>query len=168
MKRKKFIGAVCPAIVVVMFAAPFLVSCSKDEKILEIPMTEEEAAYLELKKQMGDSGFFTDGKKLHIDTSHKDYSKLETVSEFINDLENGLLLLRKDEKNIMAFDNCCPHLGSRNQWSFSNNKFRCNNHGNSFGIETEFTSYCSSNSNSGNLRQYPVIIYEDIITIDFS
>jgi hypothetical protein len=40
MKRKKFIGAVCPAIVVAMLNAPFLVSCSKDEKILEIPMTE--------------------------------------------------------------------------------------------------------------------------------
>jgi len=37
MKRKKFIGAVCPAIVVVMFAAPFLVPVQRMKKYWKFP-----------------------------------------------------------------------------------------------------------------------------------
>ncbi|MGB3992092.1 MAG: Rieske 2Fe-2S domain-containing protein, partial [Flavobacteriaceae bacterium] len=110
----------------------------------------------------------TERKKLHIHLSHERYKNLEQNESFVNDMENGLLLLRKTEDALLAFDNCCPHLGSRNQWTFSNNKFRCNNHGNTFGTSEGFTSYCSSNSRSGNLRQFPVVVFKDLATVDFS
>lgn len=168
MKRKKFVNSICPALLLSMLSSPLLVACSNNEETEEIPLSEEEENYLALKAKINEDGYYTEGKKLHIDLKNTRYKNLDQLSAFVNDLENGLLILRKDEDNYMAFDNCCPHLGSRNLWTFSNNKFRCNNHGNSFGISNSFTSYCSSNSRSGNLKQYAVSIYEDLLTVDFS
>jgi nitrite reductase/ring-hydroxylating ferredoxin subunit len=91
-----------------------------------------------------------------------------TPVNFVNDLDNGVLLLRQSETSVLAFDNCCPHLGSKNQWSFQNNKFKCANHGNSFGIESNQTVYCSSNSQFGNLRSFNSALYKDLLTVDFS
>jgi nitrite reductase/ring-hydroxylating ferredoxin subunit len=134
----------------------------------EDPLSEEESRYHEVKELSQPNGYYYENKLLYIDLSNENYGSLEEISAFVNDLENGLLLLRKNTDTIMAFDNCCPHLGTRNQWAYSNNRFRCNNHGNSFGIGEGFTSFCSSNSTSGNLKQFPVKIYKDIILIDFS
>ena len=169
MKRKKFIGNLCPALLLSMLSVPILYSCSKeDNEKTEEELSEEEAEYLALKEKVAENGFYTAGKKLHIDLTHLTYKPLGVIENFVNDLENGLLLLRKDEENYMAFDNCCPHLGSRNLWTYNNNKFRCNNHGNSFGIASGYTSYCSSNSNSGNLKQYPLSVYKDLLTVNFN
>lgn len=167
MKREKFIGTICPLLLASMLASPVLVSCSKEEEPT-IPLSEEEEAYLNIIALLNEDGYLTEGKKLHIHLNHKRYQNLDQNESFVNDMENGLLLLRKTEDALLAFDNCCPHLGSRNQWTFSNNKFRCNNHGNTFGTSEGFTSYCSSNSRSGNLRQFPVVVFKDLATVDFS
>ena len=134
----------------------------------EDPLSEEESRYQEVKELIESDGYYYENKLLYIDLSNENYEPLEEISAFINDMENGILILRKDQENYMAFDNCCPHLGTRNQWTYSNNRFRCNNHGNSFGTGEGFTSFCSSNSTSGNLKQFPVQIYKDMLTIDFN
>ena len=168
MKRKEFVQTVCPVLILTMLSSPILVSCATDEISPETPLSEEEKNYQALITMLNEDGYYTEGKKLHIDLKNTRYKDLDQLSAFVNDLENGLLILRKDEENYMAFDNCCPHLGSRNLWTYNNNKFRCNNHGNSFGTSSGLTSYCSSNSNSGNLKQYAVSVYEDLLTVDFS
>ena len=94
-------------------------------------------------------------------------SALSEVGNFVNDTDNYVLLLRKTEEDIKAFSNCCPHLGTSNRWSYSNGKFRCANHGNSYGTGTGFIANCSSNSTSGNLKQYDVSLNQDILTVDF-
>ena len=167
MKRQKFIGSICPILLASMMASPVFISCS-DQEEAEIPLSEEEKAYLKTLEKINEDGYFTEGKKLHILLTHERYKELDTIAAFVNDMENGLLLLRKTEEHLLAFDNCCPHLGSRNQWTYNNSKFRCNNHGNSFGTAEGFTSYCSSNSRSGNLRQFPLTVFKDIATVDFS
>ena len=167
MKRQKFIGSICPLLLASMMASPVLLSCSKEEVPPE-PLSEEEENYLKFKELIGAQGSYTEGKKLYIDLSHQRYEAVKLVGDFVNDLDNGLLILRKDEENYLAFDNCCPHLGSRNLWTFSNNKFRCSNHGNSFGIGGGFTAFCSSNNRSGNLKQYGIALYKDLLTVDFN
>ena len=167
MKRQKFIGSICPILLASMMASPMLISCSKEEEPI-VPLSEEEEAYLNIIASLNEDGYLTEGKKLHIRLSHQRYKNLDQNESFVNDMDNGLLLLRKTENTLLAFDNCCPHLGSRNQWTFSNNKFRCNNHGNIFGTSEGFTSYCSSNSRSGNLRQFPITVFKDLATVNFS
>jgi nitrite reductase/ring-hydroxylating ferredoxin subunit len=134
----------------------------------EDPLSEEESRYQEVKELIESDGYYYENKLLYIDLSNENYGALEEISAFVNDMENGILILRKDQENYMAFDNCCPHLGTRNQWTYSNNRFRCNNHGNSFGTGEGFTSFCSSNSTTGNLKQFPVQIYKDMLIIDFN
>ena len=167
MKRQKFIGSICPILLASMMASPILVSCSKEEEPIVL-LSEEEEAYLNIIASLNEDGYLTEGKKLHIHLSHQRYKNLDQNESFVNDMDNGLLLLRKTENTLLAFDNCCPHLGSRNQWTFSNNKFRCNNHGNIFETSEGFTSYCSSNSRSGNLRQFPITVFKDLATVNFS
>ena len=74
---------------------------------------------------------------------------------------------RKTEEDILALRNCCPHLGTSNRWSYSNGEFRCANHGNSYGTGIGFAANCSSNSTSGNLKQYKTEINQDILIVNF-
>ena len=94
MKREKFIGTICPLLLASMLASPVLVSCSKEEEST-IPLSEEEEAYLNIIALLNEDGYLTEGKKLHIHLSHERYKNLEQNESFVNDMENGLLLLRK-------------------------------------------------------------------------
>ena len=46
-----------------------------------------------------------------------------------------MLVLKISNSEFRAFDNCCPHSGSKDAWSFSNEQFKCNAHGNNFSID---------------------------------
>jgi nitrite reductase/ring-hydroxylating ferredoxin subunit len=168
MKRREFTSKACPALVLSIIGSALLESCYnvKDESSALIPQEEKE--YLDRMKTIGPSGFLLVQNKAYFNIKNSAYSKLLTPVNFVNDLDNGVLLLRQSETSVLAFDNCCPHLGSKNQWSFQNNKFKCANHGNSFGIESNQTVYCSSNSQFGNLRSFNSALYKDLLTVDFS
>lgn len=172
MKRNSFIHYFLSLLGISATAPLLLNSCEKEEVIPEVEveeeLSEEEKAYLELKKKTAEKGFFLDGKLLYVDISHSNYSNLKTVGKFINDTDHYVLLLRITESSIKAFNNCCPHLGTSNRWSYSNGNFRCANHGNSYGTGTGFVANCSSNSTSGNLKQYSTTLVKDILTVDFS
>ena len=145
-----------------------LSSCEAEEEMpLEEELSEEEQAYLDLKEKTKEDGFLLDGKLLYVDITNDLYSKLQNTGEFVNDTDHYVLLLRKTDESILAFSNCCPHLGTSNRWSYSNGSFRCANHGNSFGTGTDFVANCSSNSTSGNLKQYTTLLNQDILTVDF-
>ena len=164
MKRALFIKKILVFLGITSSSTLLLSSCEAEE---EIPLVEEEQAYLDLKEKTKEDGFFLDGKLLFIDITNDLYSKLRNTGEFINDSNHYVLLLRKTDETILAFSNCCPHLGTSNRWSYSNGSFRCANHGNSYGTGTGFVANCSSNSTSGNLKQYTTLLNQDILTVDF-
>jgi len=168
MKRALFIKKVLVFLGITSSSTLLLSSCETEEEMpVEEELSEEEQAYLDLKEKTKEDGFLLDGKLLYIDITNDLYSKLQNTGEFINDTDNYVLLLRKTDDSILAFSNCCPHLGTSNRWSYSNGKFRCANHGNSFGTGTGFVANCSSNSTSGNLKQYNTLLNQDILTVDF-
>ena len=171
MKRALFIKKVLVFLGITSSSTLLLSSCEAEEREEEIPveeeLSEEEQAYLDLKEKTKEDGFLLDGKLLYIDITNDLYSKLQNTGEFVNDTDHYVLLLRKTDESILAFSNCCPHLGTSNRWSYSNGSFRCANHGNSFGTGTGFVANCSSNSTSGNLKQYNTLLNQDILTVDF-
>ena len=168
MKRALFIKKILVFLGITSSSTLLLSSCETEEEIpVEEELSEEEQAYLDLKEKTKEDGFLLDGKLLYIDITNDLYSKLQNTGEFINDSDNYVLLLRKTGESILAFSNCCPHLGTSNRWSYSNGSFRCANHGNSFGTGTGFVANCSSNSTSGNLKQYTTLLNQDIIIVDF-
>ena len=169
MKRSDFLNRF---LILIGISSPniLLNSCSVEEDNTneEIKvLSEEEIFYQQLKDKTADTGNFLDGKLLYVDITNDNYSKLSEVGNFINDTDNYVLFLRKTEKEFKAFSNCCPHLGTSNRWSYSDGEFRCANHGNSYGTGTGFIANCSSNTTSGNLKQYDVSINQDILTVDF-
>ena len=168
MKRALFIKKVLVFLGITSSLTLLLSSCEAEEEMpLEEELPEEEQAYLDLKEKTKEDGFLLDGKLLYVDITNDLYSKLQNTGEFVNDTDHYVLLLRKTDESILAFSNCCPHLGTSNRWSYSNGSFRCANHGNSFGTGTDFVANCSSNSTSGNLKQYTTLLNQDILTVDF-
>ena len=169
MRRSDFLNRF---LVLIGISSPSILlnSCSlvDDEMNEEVEvLSEEEIIYQQLKDKTAETGSYLEGKLLYVDITNDNYSSLSEVGNFINDTDNYVLLLRKTEEDIKAFSNCCPHLGTSNRWSYSNGKFRCANHGNSYGTGSGFMANCSSNSTSGNLKQYDVSINQDILTVDF-
>jgi nitrite reductase/ring-hydroxylating ferredoxin subunit len=168
MKRREFTRRTCPALVLSIIGSTLLDSCDNAKEEAAVIVPQEEKDYLDRMKSIGTAGFLLVQNKVYFNLKHATYSKLLTATNFVNDLENGVLLLRQSDTSLLAFDNCCPHLGSKNQWTFQSNKFKCANHGNSFGIESGQTAYCSSNSTYGNLRSFKTLLYKDLLTVDFS
>ena len=149
MRRALFIKKVLVFLGITSSSTLILSSCEAEEEMpLEEELPEEEQAYLDLKEKTKEDGFLLDGKLLYVDITNDLYSKLQNTGEFVNDTDHYVLLLRKTDESILAFSNCCPHLGTSNRWSYSNGSFRCANHGNSFGTGTGFVANCSSNSTS--------------------
>ncbi len=168
MKRREFTRKTCPALVLAIIGSTLLDSCDNAKEETAVIVPQEEKEYLDQMKAIGTTGFLLVQNKVYFNLKHATYSKLLTATNFVNDLDNGVLLLRQSDSSLLAFDNCCPHLGTKNQWSFQSNKFRCANHGNSFGIDSVQIANCSSNSTYGNLRSFKTLLYKDLLTVDFS
>ncbi len=168
MKRREFTRKTCPALVLAIIGSTLLDSCDNAKEETAVIVPQEEKEYLDQMKAIGTTGFLLVQNKVYFNLKHATYSKLLTATNFVNDLNNGVLLLRQSDSSLLAFDNCCPHLGTKNQWSFQSNKFRCANHGNSFGIDSVQIANCSSNSTYGNLRSFKTLLYKDLLTVDFS
>ncbi|RVU24166.1 hypothetical protein EOJ36_09585 [Sandaracinomonas limnophila] len=163
MDRKQFIKKICPASAIgLILTSEFLSACSKPAE--EVVPTSD-PVYDNLITKTKDNGFFVEGKIVYINLQNAFYATLKNVGNFVNDETNGILLLRKSETQIICLDNCCPHQGTRNRWSYANNKFTCANHGNSYGMETGQIAPCNSNTPFGNLKAYASAITKDIVTI---
>jgi nitrite reductase/ring-hydroxylating ferredoxin subunit len=168
MKRSEFTKKTCPAILLTILGSTFLESCSNTSEEVAPIVPQAEQEYLDRLKSIGPSGFLLSQNKGYYNLKNNTYSKLLTSSNFINDLDRGVLLLRQSDTSLLVFDNCCPHLGTKNQWSLQGNKFKCGNHNNSYGIESGQIASCGSNSMYGNLRSFKSMLYKDLLTVDFS
>ena len=143
-------------------------SCKEEELLVDEPLSEEELEYLQWVEKTAENGFFLDGKKMYANIQNERYSSLQEQGNFVNDLDNYVLLLRNSENEIIANNNCCPHLGTINQWTFDGSKYRCGNHGNTFGINgLSNDAGCSARRTSGNLKQYTAVLQKDIVIVDF-
>ena len=118
-KRRKFLTEACPNIVFALFGLSYLEACSsaKDD--------DQNMQVINNNSSTGESsGITTQGNNVLIDLSNGNFTGLEGIGGNTNVISVGLLLLRTGENQILAFDNCCPHQGSRQSWSFSDNKWR--------------------------------------------
>ncbi|MFM1914034.1 MAG: hypothetical protein RIR51_1887 [Bacteroidota bacterium] len=149
MNRNDFLRKTCPVITLGILSTVLVnASCVKEEEVLE-PNGQNNSGN-------STDGITVSGNTVTYDLLNSKFNKLETVGGFYNDTANGVLLLRISSSSYGAYDNCCPHNGSKNSWSFANNKFTCSTHGNSYGIETGGTSSCNSGSLGGNLKNFSV------------
>ena len=165
MNRLNFLQKICSFFGVTVLSTSILESCTSNED--ELTLTEEEITYNSLKEKTSVNGKYLEDRLLYIDITHENFSTLNTIDEFVNDFDNYILILRKSEDLFQSFSNCCPHLGTFNQWSYSTGKFRCSNHGNSYGTSSSNEARCGSRSTSGNLKQYTTTRNQDLLTIDF-
>ena len=158
MNRKAFNKSICSAFILSALGLPLLsTSCSKSEAI---------SKNSELDEILVVEGIKREGNTLTISMEHSKFQELKTPGNFINDLENGVLVLRKNAESIVAVSNCCPHQGSRSRWQYlGEGKFLCTNHGNRFDTGDGNTAACNSNRTFGNLKQYPASIINSVITI---
>ena len=166
MNRLNFLEKIGSLFGITIISTVVLESCNSSE-LEEDVLTEEEIFYNDLKNKTSKKGKYLDGRILYLDVTHDNLSSLNTVGEFVNDFDNYILILRKSEDTFQTFSNCCPHLGTFNQWSYSNGRFRCSNHGNSYGTGTQNIVQCGSRSTSGNLKQYKTTQNQDILIIYF-
>lgn len=164
MNREKFLKKICPSVSAGLLAATVMLeSCSKEEAVAPAPVPTSQ--YDQLLTKTLTKGYFTEGKTLYLNLQKEPYKTLNTIGNYINDETNGLLMVRKNENTIVVFDNCCPHQGTRNRWTFSNNRFTCNNHGYAFGTEAGQTANCNSNAQFGNLKSFAADLQKDLVTI---
>lgn len=167
MKRRSFIQKACPIFVASQLV--LLTNCSKDsdEPSKPTPTTsEEEKEFLRVASLFNNDGYFSENKLIYIDLAHKNFSKLNKLLDFSNLLDLGILLIRTDANTIKAFDNCCPHQGVKGSWTFENNRFKCNNHFNTFNITETNVVSCNSGSLSGGLMKYPTKIFKNILKVE--
>lgn len=164
MNREDFLKKMCPAAGAGILAAMVMLeSCSKDEAVAPTPTAN--TPYDQLLAKTLPSGYFTEGKTLYLNLQKEPYKSLNTIGNYLNDETNGVLLVRKNENTIVVFDNCCPHQGTRNRWTYSNNRFSCGNHGYTFGTEAGQTANCNSNAMFGNLKSFSAALEKDLVTI---
>ena len=105
------------------------------------------------------------GNTVTIDLTNSTFNSITNPGDYINLTAVGILLLKISNTNYRAFDNCCPHNGSKNAWSYSNEKFQCATHGNSFSIDGNDAKECNSGSTTGGLKKYSASLSGDTLTI---
>lgn len=154
-KRREFLTKVCPTVAFALFGISFLEACSS-----ESTSDEGTVGFTDSKSSGNASAYTIDGNTIKADLSNAFFNKIKNVGGWMNFTEAGMLLLRTSTTQILAFNNCCPHAGTRNAWTFSSSssRFTCGNHGNSYGTSQGGTANCSSGATSGNLARYTTTI----------
>lgn len=172
-KRREFLTKVCPTVAFALFGVSFLEACSS-ESVSEI----ETAGVTDSNDDVNDSSddssndssndapaYIIDGDTITADLNNSFFDEIKDVGGWMMFSDAGVLLLRVGDDQILAFSDCCPHQGARTRWQFSNNRFTCQQHGNSYGTSQGGTANCSSGQTSGNLARYTTTISENQLTI---
>ena len=173
MKRRKFLKDSCPTITFAFFGLSFVQACSKSD--------DESSSYGSNNSNVApnntnsfdpgesntqtNSGIVSSGNNITIDLTNSNFSSLSSPGDFINLTSVGVLILKISNSEFRAFDNCCPHNGTRNKWGFGNDKFTCGEHGNSFSIDGNNIKSCNSGSTSGGLTRYTTSLNGQILTV---
>jgi nitrite reductase/ring-hydroxylating ferredoxin subunit len=178
-KRREFLTKVCPTVAFAMFGISFLEACSSDSTSDPgtTGVTDSGSGYGDSDNNSTDSSgsdsssntpaYTIDGDTVTADLSNAFFDNLKNVGGWMNFSDAGILLLRTSASQVLAFDNCCPHAGTSNAWTFSasSSRFTCGNHGNSYGTSQGGTSNCSSGATSGNLARYTTTLNENQLVV---
>ena len=105
-----------------------------------------------------DQGYTVSGNTITINLDHSMFSTLQS-NGWMNFSAQNMLLLKINSSNYRAFTNACPHQGARDRWSYSNNKFTCSRHGNSY------ASDCQTAGNGGKLDCYTSTLDGSTLTV---
>ena len=176
MERRKFLKNTCPTITFAFFGLSYIQACSKSD--------DDSSSYssnnsnivpdnISSGNESGgstqtSSGIVSSGNNITIDLTNSNFSSLSNPGDFINLTSVGVLLLKISSSEFRAFDNCCPHSGTKNDWSYSNQEFTCGAHGNKFGIDGNNIVNCGSAATSGDLKTYSTSLAGDSLTITTS
>ena len=169
--KKKVLQNTCPTVTFAFFGLSYIQACSKSD--------DESSSYSSNNSNIvpdntsgggtqTSSGIVSSGNNITIDLTNSNFSSLSSPGDFINLTSVGVLLLKISNTEFRAFDNCCPHSGTKNDWSYSNQEFTCGSHGNKFGIDGNNIVNCSSAATSGDLKNYSTSLAGDSLTITTS
>ena len=173
MERRKFLQNTCPTVTFAFFGLSFIQACSKSD--------DEGSSYSSNSNISGSAGQSSQGSSTQtnnginqsggtvtLDLSNSTFSNLTNPGDFINLLSIDIIILKISNTEFRAFDNCCPHNGSKNSWSYSNNEFTCGTHGNNFNIDGNDVKDCNSGATSGGLKTYDASLSGDTLTVTTS
>ena len=192
MERRKFLQNTCPTVTFAFFGISFIQACSKSDDesssyssnsnntssgVSQAGSSQSGSSSSSSGSSSGgsstsgssaDNGITSSGNTVTLDLTNSTFSNLNNPGDFVNLTSVNLLVLKISNSEFRAFDNCCPHQGARNDWTFSNDQFKCNNHGNSFNIDGNDEKSCNSGSTSGGLKRYTASLSGDTLTITTS
>ena len=176
MKRRKFLQNTCPTNTFAFFGLSFIQACSKSDddsssyssNNLNVTPGNSSGTNSVGSGTQTSSGIVSSGNNITIDLTNSNFSSLSSPGDFINLTSVGVLLLKISSSEFRAFDNCCPHSGTKDDWSYSNQEFTCGSHGNKFGIDGNNIVNCSSAATSGDLKNYSTSLAGDSLTITTS
>jgi len=171
MDRRNFLQNTCPTITFAFFGLSYIQACSKSDDSDYNTSIDNNTSII-INDNSGNtssgntsSGISVSGNIITLDLSNATFNGLNNPGDFINLTANQLLVLKIGSSEFRAFDNCCPHNGTRNKWGFGNDKFTCGEHGNSFSIDGNNIKSCNSSSTSGGLKRYTTSLNGQTLTI---
>ena len=171
MDRRNFLKNTCPTITFAFFGLSYIQACSKSDDSDYNTSIDNNTSII-INDNSGNtssgntsSGISVSGNIITLDLSNATFNGLNNPGDFINLTANELLVLKIGSNEFRAFDNCCPHNGTRNKWGFGNDKFTCGEHGNSFSIDGNDIKSCNSGSTSGGLKRHTTSLNGQTLTI---
>ncbi len=170
MERRNFLKHTCPTLTFAFFGLSFIEACSKPDDGISSNVTSSinSSTGTYVSDAQSNNGIEKSGNTLTLDLTNSTFNGIVNPGNFINITSEGVLLLKISNTEFRAFDNCCPHSGSRNAWSYSNDEFVCATHGNSFGINGNNIVNCGEAATSGDLKTYSTSLSGDLLTITVS
>ena len=165
-KRRDFLMNVCPTVAMAFLGITVLDSCSSgyDDDSDYGTGSNNNNSGNGSGNNSTDQGYTVSGNTITINLDHSMFSTLQS-NGWLNFSAQNMLLLKVDSSNYRAFNNACPHKGARS-WTYSNNQFRCNSHGNSYKSDCSSPSVSpSSNSTSGALECYNTSVSNSTLTV---
>ncbi|MDA1210088.1 MAG: Rieske 2Fe-2S domain-containing protein [Bacteroidetes bacterium] len=155
--RRHFLTQTCPSVAFAFFGLSFLEACSSDSDTAAGPTNNDQPG--------GASGYEINGNTVTVDLDNANFIDLANPGGYTNILNAGVLLLRLSNTEIAAYDNCCPHRGTNNLWSYSSGSWTCGNHGNSYSNDGNNVESCNSGATSGGLKTYSTELTNNTLVI---
>lgn len=109
----------------------------------------------------GGSGISISGNVVTLDLQASNLSGLRVSGGWLLIAEALVLVVNIDGDFIRAFSSVCPHEGCTTDWSFANNRFRCNCHNSVFENDGTFVAGPAGQ----DLQEFQVERDGDIVTI---
>lgn len=158
-KRRDFLMNVCPTVAMAFLGVTVLDSCSSGDDDSDFGNGSNNNNNNDGNNNGStDQGYTVSGNTITLDLDHSMFSSLQS-NNWMNFSAQKMLLLKISSSNYRAFTNACPHQGVRNRWSYSNNKFTCSQHGNSY------ASDCETAGNGGKLDCYTVSLSGSTLSV---